>query len=142
MLRRGEQARGQRQVEAPAFLGKIGRGQVHGDPAVRGFKAGIAQRHPDAVASLAHGGLGHADHIERGQAASQENLDGYLGSQDAILCAAVGHGERHGVERPATGVVSNMAPSLAQDIPTDFQLTAPGSRSRGEGDKPGAAPGS
>ena len=72
---RGEQPDRDRQVEAGAVLGQVGRGQGDGHAAVRPLIAGVAERRPDPVAGLEHGRAAEADHGHRGEATADVDLD-------------------------------------------------------------------
>ncbi len=59
--RRGEDAERDRQVEAPAFLGQVGRREVDGDAPCREIEAGIEEGAADAVLAFPDRRLGQAD---------------------------------------------------------------------------------
>jgi len=50
----GEDAECDRQVERGPFFPEVGRGQVHGDPVGRKWKAGVADRGANPLPALAH----------------------------------------------------------------------------------------
>jgi hypothetical protein len=72
---RGQQPDRDRQVEPGALLGQVGRGQGDGDAPVRPLVAGVAERRPEPVARLQHGGAAEPDHGHGGQAAADVDLD-------------------------------------------------------------------
>ncbi len=59
---RAQDAERHRQIEARAFLAHVGRRQVDGDSLVGIAESGVDERALDALAALADGGVGHADH--------------------------------------------------------------------------------
>lgn len=103
----GEDAEGDGQVEAAAFLGQVRRRQVDGDVALRELEAGVEQRGAHAVLALAHGGLGQADDGKAGQAGAEVDLDGDGGGFQPQLCARAHDGERHPcLLRPGRGAAA------------------------------------
>ena len=70
-----EQAERDRQVERRPGLADVGGRQVHGDAMLREVEAAIADGGPDAVAALAHGGVGQSDHREVRQPEGDVDLD-------------------------------------------------------------------
>jgi hypothetical protein len=71
----GQQADGDRQVEAGPVLGQVGGWQRDGHPAVRPVEAGVAEGRADAVAGLQDGGVAEPHHGDRRQAAADVDLD-------------------------------------------------------------------
>jgi hypothetical protein len=61
---RAQDADGDGQIEARAFLLQVGRRQVDGDVRGRNQVAGVLDGRADAVAALAHGGVRQADGVE------------------------------------------------------------------------------
>ena len=59
-----DDAEGHGQVESGAFLLDVGGGEIDGDVRGRDVVAAVLQRGADAVAALAHGGVGQADRVE------------------------------------------------------------------------------
>ncbi|MPN03614.1 hypothetical protein SDC9_150845 [bioreactor metagenome] len=73
----GEDAHGNRQVEAPRILGQIGGRQVHRDLLVGGeLQPRVLQRRAHALARLLHFHVGQAHQGEAGQAVGQVHLNG------------------------------------------------------------------
>ncbi len=64
MLRRRQDADGHGQVEAGALFLDVGGGEVDGDVRRRHVEPGVLDGGADAVAALAHGGVGQADGME------------------------------------------------------------------------------
>ena len=62
--RRGQERRGDREVEAGAGLGERSGRQVHGDSLLWQRKAGVGRRGADPVAGLLERGVGQADEAE------------------------------------------------------------------------------
>ncbi len=62
---RGEDSARERQVEARSDLWHVGWGEVRRDPPRWELKAGVQQRGMNAVARLAHGGVGEPDDRKR-----------------------------------------------------------------------------
>ncbi|MCW0461863.1 hypothetical protein NB717_002931 [Xanthomonas sacchari] len=71
----GEDAQRDRQVEAAALLGQVGRGQVDRDPPCRELVLRAEQGGADAVARFAYRRLGQADDLRGRQAAGQMDFD-------------------------------------------------------------------
>ena len=93
----GQDAEGDRQVEASRILRQIGRRQADGDAlVVRKLEAAVLQRRADPFARLLDLGIGQSDQREARQAVGQVHLDGDGGRIDAQQGAAVQYGERHG----------------------------------------------
>ncbi len=91
----GEDAEGDRQVEAPGLLGQVGRRQVDGDALAGKLEAGIDDGGAHAVTRLLDLGIGQADQRKAGQAAGQMGLDDDRRRVQAIQSATVGDGQRH-----------------------------------------------
>lgn len=127
----GEDAEGDRQVEAPGFLGQVGRGQVYGDAAGGVLEAGIDDRGTDAVACLANFGVGQADQGQSGQPVGQVHLDGDRRRVEAVESPAEGDGQRHEL---IAGCRCAPFPALRRGLPAPAVVpgcgpaTAPGCR--------------
>jgi len=72
---RGEQADGDRQVVMAAFLGEIGRREVHGDTLWRQRQADRPERRPHPLAAFADRLVGKADQGETEIAGRHQHLD-------------------------------------------------------------------
>ena len=70
-----EDADGDREVETPAFLGQIGRGQVDGDAARRKLEPTVDDRGADPVFCFFDLGFGQTDDGEARQSVGKMNLD-------------------------------------------------------------------
>jgi hypothetical protein len=90
-----QDAQGDRQVEAAAFLGQIRRCQIHGDAPCGKFKARILQRGPHAVLRFFNLRLRQADDGETRQAIRKVRLDRNERRIHSGERAAVEHGKRH-----------------------------------------------
>ena len=95
--RRRQNTQCDRQVEAPRFLGQIGRGQIDGDAPCREFKPCIEQRSTHAVLGFFDLGLGQADDGKTRQAVAQMRFHGNQWRIKAGQRTAVKDGEGHGV---------------------------------------------
>src|ERR1035437_2060161 len=92
-----QDADGDREIEASAFLPYVGRGQVDGDAFVGVAEAGVDHRTLDALADLADGNVGHADHYGVPRVPRREHVDFDI---DQVSIAAINRGtagfeERH-----------------------------------------------
>ena len=86
-----------RQVEAGPFLAHVGGRQVDGELLVGISEARIDQRALDALAALAHGGIGHADHHGIARVARRKHVDFDIDqvSIDAVDGSAARFKQRH-----------------------------------------------
>jgi len=91
----GEDAERDRQVEAAAFLGQVGRGQVDGDAATGKFELCAVDGGAHPILALANCGFGQADDRHRRQAAGQVHLDANVRGIDADAGAAVHQRQAH-----------------------------------------------
>src|SRR5438093_688364 len=73
--RRGKDSQRNRQVEGRTRLADVRGREVDGDLVRRELEAGVAYRAFDAIAALAHAGIGQADHRERGQTERHVDFD-------------------------------------------------------------------
>src|SRR6266516_6211361 len=71
----GQQADSDRQIEAGALLGQVGRRKRDGDAPVRPVETRIGEGGADAVACLKHDGVAKADDTDGGQAPAEVDLD-------------------------------------------------------------------
>jgi len=93
----GEDAEGDRQVEAARFLRQVGRREVDRHAlVVRKLEPARLQGGADALARLLHFGLGEADQCEARQAVGQMDFDRDLGRLEPAQGPAVNGGEAHG----------------------------------------------
>src|ERR1035437_743555 len=92
-----QDANGNGEIEAGAFLPNVGRGQVDGDAFVGVAETGIDQRTLNALAAFPDGDVGHADHYGVPRVARREHVDFDIDqvSIDAINRSAEGVEERH-----------------------------------------------
>ncbi len=95
LFRRGEDAQGNRQIEAPRFLGKLRRCQVHRNSACGKLEARILQRRPDPVLRFLYLGLRQTDDGERRQPVGQMHFDRDFGRIHACQGAALQNGQTH-----------------------------------------------
>jgi len=73
---RGEDAERDRQIEASAFLGQIGGGEIDGDAARRKIELAILQRRAHPILAFLDFGFRQTDDGEIGQAVGEMHLDG------------------------------------------------------------------
>ena len=93
-LARGDQdADRDRQIEATAFLGKIGRREIDGNAPLRKPESGGLQGGAYSVPRLAHLGVGKAHKAEGGQAVGQMCLDDHDRGVHAVERAAANESE-------------------------------------------------
>ena len=85
-----------RKVEAARFLRQVGRSQVHSDPSCRKLEAARQQRGADALARLAHFGIGQAHQRKRRQAVRQVNFNGHLRGVHARKATGADESDGHG----------------------------------------------
>ena len=92
-----QDAHGDRQIEAGAFLTYVGRGEVDGDAFVGVAEAGVDEGTLDALAAFANGDVGHADHYGIPRVAGCEHVDFDIDqvSIDAIDRSTAGFEQRH-----------------------------------------------
>lgn len=83
LLGRRQDPQQDRQVVERALLALAGGGEVHGDAADREAGAAGLDGGADALARFAHGGIGQADHIKRGEPAGEKTLHRHLAAADA-----------------------------------------------------------
>jgi hypothetical protein len=81
---RGEDADGDREVEARSLLAHVRGREVDRDPLLRKLQARVQQGGADALARLADRPVGKPDQRERGQAAPDVHLDGDLLARHAF----------------------------------------------------------
>lgn len=93
----GEDAEGNRQVEAAAFLGQVGRGEVDGDTPLGEVELPGLQRGPDPVAGLAHFDVREPDKGEGGQSVGKMDLYSDFRGQEADEGATGQNGQAHDV---------------------------------------------
>jgi hypothetical protein len=93
----GEDAQGDREVEAAAFLWQVGRRQVDCDTPLGKLELPGLQCGAHAVPGFADFCVGQADQCEGGQAVGQMHLDGDLRGQQTDEGAACHKGYTHGV---------------------------------------------
>ena len=101
-----QQAEGHRKVERRAAFPEVGRGEVDGDGPRRDREARVAQGGPDAIARLAHSGVGEADDGESRQAVGRVDLDVEHARLDAERGGGMNPGEHEtssGPRRPDRG---------------------------------------
>ena len=91
----GKDTQGDGQVEAPAVLRQVGRGQVQGDASGREVEGRVEDGAAHPVLAFLDGRLRQADQRQGGQAVGQVRLDGDGGCLDADLGAAVDYGQGH-----------------------------------------------
>ena len=75
LARRDQDRGGDREVKARPGLAQVGRRQVGCDPLLRELEPRVHERGPDALARLAHGGVGQPDEREGRQASVDVDLD-------------------------------------------------------------------
>src|SRR5690606_32189897 len=80
---------------ATAFLGKIRRREIDGDPAGREFEVAVDQSTAHPVLAFLHCRFRQADDGHARQAIGQMDLHRYQRCADAALGASVDNGERH-----------------------------------------------
>ncbi len=91
-----QQAEGDGQVEAAAFLGQIGWGEVDGDALEAGkVEAGVLQRAADPILALTYCGLRHADQSETGHAIGQVDFNSDWWCLNSQFCATVNNRQGH-----------------------------------------------
>ncbi len=95
LARGGEDADRDREVEAPALLGQVGRRQVYGNAALGKLELRRLDRRTHTIARLAHLGVGEADEVELGQAVAEMDLDRDRRRLDPVERACMHEGERH-----------------------------------------------
>ena len=78
LARGAEDRAGEREVESRPGLGDVARREVCCDPPSRELEAGVEDRGADALAGLAHSGIGEADDREAGQPWAHVDLDGHV----------------------------------------------------------------
>jgi len=93
----GEDAQGDGQVETPAILGQIGRGEIQGDAPRGEVEAGRQDGAAHAVLAFLHGGFRQADQGQRRQAVGKVRLDRDARRFHAYLGTAVDDGEGHSI---------------------------------------------
>jgi len=91
----GENAERDRQIEAAAVLGQIGRCEVHGDPALGVFELRVEDRRAHAIARFLYRRFRQSDDRGTGQAAGKMHFAGDQRRGHAILRTAVDDGETH-----------------------------------------------
>ena len=95
-LARGRQdAQGDRQVVARAFLRQIGRGQVDHNFSFREMQAAAADRGLHPVARLAHRAFGQTHHVQAREAGHDMDFDLHRHGEKAYLGAGVDGGVAH-----------------------------------------------
>ena len=92
----GEDAQRDRQVEAAAVLGQVGRGQVDGDAPLRELELRAVDRRAHPVLGFADRGLGQADDGHARQAAGQVDFNRNRGGRDPRTRASMHECECHG----------------------------------------------
>ena len=123
----GQDAEGDRQVEATRFLRQVRRCEADGDAlVVRELEAARLQGGAHALARLLHLGVGEAHQGEARQAVGEMDLDLDLGCLEAAQGPAVNGGEAHagqGLRRvaPAKGRVIVIAPTRAAAVAIPLQ---------------------
>ena len=106
-----EDAQGDRQIEAPRFLGQIGRREIDRDTPRRKFELRILQRGAHAIARFAHLGVGQADEVERRKSIREVDLDFDGRRRNACQCATTDHGDiPRMLEREPVGPYFNLTP--------------------------------
>jgi len=75
LVRRGEDAQRDRQIEAARFLGQLGRREVDGDAPARDLEARVLQRGAHAVFRFAHLGVRQSHDIHGRQTVGQMDFD-------------------------------------------------------------------
>ena len=104
----GEQRHGEREVEARAGLAEIGRCQVCGQPLQRELELRVQERRPHPFAGLPHRRVWKADDGERGEPATDVDLDGHLDAVDPVdrECGDAGEHPDDATKRQRTGLLA------------------------------------
>ena len=92
---RGEDAERDRQIEAAAVLGQVGRREIDRDLALRIVELRVEDRGAHAIARFLDRGFGQTDDRSAGQPAGQMHFTGDQRRSHAVLRAAVHDGETH-----------------------------------------------
>src|SRR5450759_2489584 len=119
-----QDADGNGEIEAGAFLAYVGRGQVDGDAFVGVAETGIDQRTLNALAAFPDGDVGHANHYGVPRVARREHVDFDIDqvSIDAINRSAEGFEERHENDSGAAWRKSStIFVGLAAERPPDLE---------------------
>lgn len=77
------------QVEAAAFLGQVGRRQIHRQLAGGQVEPGVDERAPEPILALAHGCFGKTHDVQPGQTIRLVYFDSHRGRVNASLCTAM-----------------------------------------------------
>ncbi len=91
----GEDAEGNRQIEAPTVLGQVRRSEVERDAPSGKVEGRIEDRTAHPVLAFLHGGFGQADQGKGGQAVGHMGFNGNGGGFHAHLGASVDDGQGH-----------------------------------------------
>ena len=111
----GEDAQGDRQVEAAAVLGQVGRGQVDGDPARRELELRAVDGGAYPVLGFADRRFRQSDDAHRRQATAEVDLDPDFGRVHAHPRTAVHDRKAHGGGRQCCGGLCAGAPGASPD---------------------------